>query len=146
MYPTHGFGSFCSATQSQADSSTLGREKRVNPVLTRDEHDYVTDLLAGLDAYPAYYVHMGPANSAGPDAPDLTPPAEADSAELRGRLEAGEWVVDLRSRTAFAAGHLLGSLNFGLDGSFATYLGWFRLAHSVGHSADAARRDPRAGG
>jgi hydroxyacylglutathione hydrolase len=33
-------------------------------------------------------------------------------------------VVDLRNRTMFAAGHVPGSLNFGLDGSFATYLGW----------------------
>jgi len=32
--------------------------------------------------------------------------------------------VDLRNRTVFAAGHVPGSLNFGLDGSFATYLGW----------------------
>jgi len=32
--------------------------------------------------------------------------------------------VGLRSRTVFAAGHVPGSLNFGLDGSFATYLGW----------------------
>jgi rhodanese-related sulfurtransferase len=48
----------------------------------------------------------------------------ADAAELRKRMEAGEWLVDLRNRTAFAAGHAPGSLNFGLDGAFATYLGW----------------------
>ncbi len=34
VYPTHGFGSFCSATQTQGNSSTIGREKRVNPALT----------------------------------------------------------------------------------------------------------------
>ena len=124
ILPTHGFGSFCSATQSAADRSTIGREKQVNPALTSDEQSYVAELLAGLDAYPAYYAQMGPANAAGPDAADLSEPRTADSAELRTRIEAGEWVVDLRSRTAFAAGHLVGSLNFGLDGSFATYLGW----------------------
>jgi rhodanese-related sulfurtransferase len=67
---------------------------------------------------------MAPANAAGPGEPDLSPPALADAAELRRRIEAGEWVVDLRSRTTFAAGHAPGTLNFGLDGSFATYLGW----------------------
>jgi rhodanese-related sulfurtransferase len=67
---------------------------------------------------------MAPANSAGPDAPDLSLPTQADAAELRRRIEAGEWVVDLRTRTAFAAGHAPGTLNFGLDGSFSTYLGW----------------------
>jgi len=124
VYPTHGFGSFCSATQSEATSSTIGREKRVNPVLTQDEQTYVEELLAGLGPWPAYYAHMAPANADGPSEPDLSPPSVADAAELRRRIEAGEWVVDLRSRTAFAAGHAPGTLNFGLDGGFATYLGW----------------------
>ena len=124
VYPTHGFGSFCSATQSEGTSSTIGQEKRVNPVLTADEERYVTDLLAGLDAYPAYYAHMAPANAAGPAGPDLSPPHQADASELRRRIEAGEWVVDLRNRTAFAAGHVPGTVSFALDDGIATYLGW----------------------
>ncbi|MGN6334196.1 MAG: MBL fold metallo-hydrolase [Motilibacteraceae bacterium] len=125
VFPTHGFGSFCSATQTEGTSSTIGQEKRSNPALTQSEHDYVEQLLAGLDAFPAYYAHMNPANLAAPvQAPDLSLPRIVDAAELRERIEAGEWVVDLRSRTAFAAGHAPGTLNFGLDGSFATYLGW----------------------
>jgi rhodanese-related sulfurtransferase len=124
VFPTHGFGSFCSANQSEATASTIGQERRQNPALTRSEQEYVDELLAGLDAYPAYYAHMGPGNSAGPSAPDLSAPERADAAELRRRIEAGEWVVDLRTRTAFAAGHVPGTLNFGLDGAFATYLGW----------------------
>ncbi|MCW2814612.1 MAG: blh [Nocardioides sp.] len=67
---------------------------------------------------------MAPTNAAGPAAPDLTTPARAEADELRRRIDAGEWVVDLRNRTAFAAGHARGTLNFGLDGGFATYLGW----------------------
>ena len=124
VLPTHGFGSFCSANQSDATESTIGREKQENPVLTQDEESYVSELLAGLGAWPAYYQHMAPANSAGPSEPDLSVPALAEPAELRKRIEAGEWVVDLRNRTAFAAGHAPGTLNFGLDGGFATYLGW----------------------
>ena len=65
VYPTHGFGSFCAASQSGGVSSTIGRERRVNPVLTLDEQLYVNELLAGLDAYPAYYAHVAPANAAG---------------------------------------------------------------------------------
>ncbi len=124
VYPTHGFGSFCSATQTQGSSSTIGREKRVNPALILDEEMYVTRLLAGLDAYPAYYAHMAPANAAGPASPDLSPPHRADAAELRQAIEAGEWVVDLRARTAFAAGHVAGTLSFALADGIATYLGW----------------------
>ena len=125
VFPTHGFGSFCSATQSLASESTLAHEKRTNPALTRDERQFIDEVLSGLDAWPAYYAQMGPANTAAPaTAPDLSLPRRADAAELRGRIEAGEWVVDLRKRVAFAAGHVAGTLNFGLDGSFATYLGW----------------------
>jgi hydroxyacylglutathione hydrolase len=124
VYPTHGFGSFCSATQAEGSASTIGTQRLVNPVLVLDEDSYVAQTLAGLDAYPAYYAHMGPANAVGPDGPDLSPPRRADAAELRRRIEAGEWVVDLRARRAFAAGHLAGTLSFDLDGSFATYLGW----------------------
>jgi glyoxylase-like metal-dependent hydrolase (beta-lactamase superfamily II)/rhodanese-related sulfurtransferase len=124
VYPTHGFGSFCSATQSSGIASTIGQEKLANPALTRDLDSYVEELLAGLGAYPTYYAHMGPANASGPRAPDLSPPSQADPVELRRRIEAGEWVVDLRNRTAFAAGHVAGTLNFGLDGQFVTYLGW----------------------
>jgi rhodanese-related sulfurtransferase len=124
VYPTHGFGSFCSATQSEAAASTIGQERVANPALTQSEQAYVDQLLAGLDDYPAYYAHMAPANAAGPEAPDLSPPSVADPAELRRRIDAGEWVVDLRTRSAFAAGHVSGTVNFGLDGPFITYLGW----------------------
>jgi len=124
VYPTHGFGSFCSATQSGGTASTIGQEKLTNPALTRDLETYVEELLAGLDAYPAYYAHMGAANSTIPGDADLSPPAEADPTELRRRIEDGEWVVDLRTRTAFATGHMAGTVNFGLDGQFVTYLGW----------------------
>ena len=127
IFPTHGFGSFCAAgNTSTADTttSTIGQQKRANPALTLDEQAYVEGLLAGLDAWPAYYAHIGPANLAGPDGPDLSPPRRATAAELRRRLEAGEWVIDLRDRTAFAAGFVPGIVSFPLEQSFATYLGW----------------------
>jgi len=124
VFPTHGFGSFCSANQSEETASTIAQERTGNPALTQDEETYVSELLAGLSDYPAYYAHMAARNAAGPSAPDLAPPARAGAAELRRRIEAGEWVVDLRHRTAFAAGHAPGTLNVGLDGSFATYVGW----------------------
>jgi hydroxyacylglutathione hydrolase len=125
VLPTHGFGSFCSpGAAGDATASTIGAEKRQNSALTQDEETWVADTLASLDAYPAYYVHMTPANSAGPLAPDLAPPAVADRQTIADRISSGEWVVDLRTRSAFAAGHVAGTLNFGLDGQFATYIGW----------------------
>jgi len=122
--PTHGFGSFCSATPTSGAASTIGMERTVNPALLLGEAAYIDSTLAGLDVYPAYYAHMAPANSAGPPAPDLTAPRQAGSAELRRRIDAGEWIVDLRSRVAFASGHLRGSLPFELGDPMTTYLGW----------------------
>ena len=142
VYPTHGFGSFCSATQSEGTSSTIGRERRANPALILDEDRYVTELLAGLDAYPAYYAHMGPANAAGPSGADLSVPRRADAAELRRRIEAGEWVVDLRARRAFAAGHLAGTLELRPGRQLRHLPG---LADPLGHAADPAGPNARAG-
>jgi glyoxylase-like metal-dependent hydrolase (beta-lactamase superfamily II)/rhodanese-related sulfurtransferase len=122
VYPTHGFGSFCSSTQSGGTESTIGRERTVNPALTQDEAQFVAETLAGLDVYPAYYVRMAPANAAGPPPVDLTPPPRVD--DVGHRIEAGEWVIDVRPRAEFAAGHTLGTLSFDRAGNVATYLGW----------------------
>jgi hydroxyacylglutathione hydrolase len=124
LYPTHGFGSFCAATSARAGSSTIGTEIRSNPALVLDREPYIATLLAGLDAYPAYYAHMGPANAAGPQAALLTPPAGVTTREISQRIAAGDWVVDMRGRRAFAAGHLPGTYGFELSESFATYIGW----------------------
>jgi len=124
VHPTHGFGSFCAASVSTADSSTMADEQRGNPALTLDADTYVTGLLAALDDYPAYYARMGPANARGVAAADPASPAPAGPGEIRRRIAAGQWVVDLRQRRAFAAGHIPGSLSFEHGDSLVSNLGW----------------------
>ena len=154
VLPTHGFGSFCSSgSTGDTTASTIGVERQDNPALTQDEERWVAETLAGLDDYPAYYAHMSPANLAGPGAADLSAPQHADKQALASRLEAGEWLVDLRTRTAFAAGHVTGTMNIGLEGQFATYLGWLipwgtpltLLGDSPEQVADAQRELVRIG-
>lgn len=153
VFPTHGFGSFCSATPASGDDSTIADELVTNPALTQDEQTYVTELLAGLADYPAYYAHMGVINKAGPAPVDLSLPDPVDPYELLGRVEAGEWVVDLRNRTAFAAGHLSGTRGFELSESFVTYLGWLSnwgepltlIGENTDQIADAKRELVRIG-
>ena len=124
VMPTHGFGSLLlgDAVERHVVHHRAGAQGQPRPDHGRGGLRRAD--LAGLDAFPAYYAHMGPANAGGPSGADLSPPSLADKDELRKRLEAGEWLVDLRNRTAFAAGHAPGTLNFGIDGQFATYLGW----------------------
>lgn len=136
VLPTHGFGSFCSSaaadeTSSRVDpkygveTSTIGEQKQVNLALTiTDTDEFVAKLLGGLDAYPRYYAHMAPRNKVGPGPVDLSLPELADPAELARRIHAGEWVVDLRSRTAYAKDHVVGTVNVEVGNSFITYLGW----------------------
>ncbi|PZG02041.1 MBL fold metallo-hydrolase [Micromonospora deserti] len=153
VWPTHGFGSFCSASQADAPESTIGRERQANPVLRLAADDFVGETLTGLDTYPAYYAHMGVANLAGPAPVDLTPVARADAAELRERISAGQWVVDLRHRKAYAASHLAGTVSLGLDGPMSTWLGWLidwgtpitLLAETPEQVADAQRELVRIG-
>ncbi|MEV0324548.1 rhodanese-like domain-containing protein [Streptomyces sp. NPDC050658] len=147
VLPTHGFGSFCSSAQGDSRDSTIGTERKSNPALVQDVETFVAELLSGLDDVPAYYAHMGPANAAGPAPLDLTPPRRADATEIARRLAAGEWVVDLRSRTAFAEGHVAGAYNFEVDGQLATYLAWMipwgKPVTLLGASADDVARAQR---
>ncbi|RZD58445.1 MBL fold metallo-hydrolase [Streptomyces albidoflavus] len=153
VLPTHGFGSFCSSAQATGETSTVGQERSANEALVKDADTFVADLLAALDDVPAYYAHMGPVNSAGPAPVDLTPPATADPAALADRLAAGEWVVDLRHRVAFAESHVPGTYNFEADGQLATYLAWLipwgkpvtLLAESPAQLAEAQRELVRVG-
>ncbi|MFF8453041.1 MBL fold metallo-hydrolase [Streptomyces albidoflavus] len=153
VLPTHGFGSFCSSAQATGETSTVGQERSANEALVKDADTFVADLLAALDDVPAYYAHMGPVNSAGPAPVDLTPPATAEPAALADRLAAGEWVVDLRHRVAFAEGHVPGTYNFEADGQLATYLAWLipwgkpvtLLAESPAQLAEAQRELVRVG-
>ncbi|MFG2335380.1 rhodanese-like domain-containing protein [Streptomyces yangpuensis] len=153
VLPTHGFGSFCSSAQADGDATTIGKEKSGNDALVQDVDAFVAALLAGLDDVPAYYAHMGPTNAAGPAPVDLTAPPVADAADIATRLAAGEWVVDLRNRIAFAQGHVAGSFNFEADGKLATYLAWLipwgkpvtLLAESPEQLAKAQRELARVG-
>ncbi|WP_309074029.1 MBL fold metallo-hydrolase [Paenarthrobacter sp.] len=128
LYPTHGFGSFCSiGPASHQESSTISEQTGSNHALTDpDEEHFVSQLLENITAYPAYYAHMSPLNAAGPYPAILDVPDSVDAEELGRRLRAGEWVVDLRHRVAFADSHLQGSVSFeyGRGDNFTSYLGW----------------------
>ncbi|MFD2416664.1 MBL fold metallo-hydrolase [Amycolatopsis pigmentata] len=126
VYPTHGFGSFCAARSTATpDESTVAEQRATNTALTEpDEDRFVADLVGGLTAYPAYYAHMGARNRAGAGPIDLSAPTLVDPERLRERIAAGEWVVDLRDRAAYAADHIRGTVGIALGAQFATWLGW----------------------
>jgi hydroxyacylglutathione hydrolase len=125
VWPTHGFGSFCSGgAGSGATASTAQAERRTNPALVLEEGVFVAEFVARLGPYPSYYRYVAALNRIGAAPLVLTPPPLVGAGELRRRVGAGEWVVDLRPRRHFAAGHVPGAVNVEGGGAVATYVGW----------------------
>jgi glyoxylase-like metal-dependent hydrolase (beta-lactamase superfamily II)/rhodanese-related sulfurtransferase len=126
ILPTHGFGSLCSAgfPVGAADTADARHQRAENPALLMEEDAFVARLVSGLDAFPRYYAYIAPRNREGAGSVDLALPPPSPARELADRARAGEWVVDLRERRAFAARHLVGTLAFELSDPLTTYLGW----------------------
>jgi len=125
VFPTHGEGSFCTASGAGRTTSTIAREKAENPLLAFDDPDaFAVNQLAGLVPYPTYYAHMGPTNKQDPTAftaqtvPVVGPRGVAD------HLAGGGAVLDGRDRYRFAAGHVPGSIGIELGDSLAPWTGW----------------------
>lgn len=126
VYPTHGFGSFCSSAEgSGATNSTMRVEKKTNIAFTAERDEFIRQVISGLGPYPRYYAHMGVANQAGPgEVPQLhihSYAADEIGEQLR---QEKSWVIDTRSRKLFAAHHPEGAVGIELGNSFATYAGW----------------------
>jgi hydroxyacylglutathione hydrolase len=127
LYPTHGAGSFCTASGTRSGAfSTIGQEVATNPALQdADLLAFRDRQLTGLLRYPAYYPSMAPINRSGPVplGRPVAPPLLSPSG-LASLAAAGVRVVDGRSRAEFAANHIAGALNVELGDDFGTYVGW----------------------
>jgi hydroxyacylglutathione hydrolase len=124
LLPTHGFGSFCAGGAAATEGGTLAAETAGNPALTLDVDTFVERLVAGFGPIPAYYERMAPLNRAGAGRAQPRSGRRATRDDVTDAILAGQWVVDLRTRAAFSAGHLPGSVNVEYSTQFATYVGW----------------------
>lgn len=129
VWPTHVAGSLCGGSIGSRLSTTVGYERRTNPVLAQveDSDEFVRECLRldGLPAVPPYWPRMRGQNLEGveplgvlDEPPALTPEAFAEAAELDGAV-----VLDARQPEAFGGGHIPGALNVGLGSSFPTWAG-----------------------
>lgn len=146
VYPTHGAGSFCSAPAGDRRSTTIGDERRANPLLAAPDQDsFVEALLDGLGSYPRYFHDLREVNRAGPAVLGIPQPGlPALSLDaFRRLLDGGATVIDTRPVSSWAAGHLPGVLAIPLRAQFASWLGWLverdaRLVFVVGADQDRA--------
>jgi glyoxylase-like metal-dependent hydrolase (beta-lactamase superfamily II)/rhodanese-related sulfurtransferase len=129
VYPAHGAGSACGKNMSKETTDTLGNQKKTNYALrpghTREQ--FIADLLSGLTPPPGYFPKNVLMNVNGYDSVDnvlnrgtqaLSVAAFEAAAE-----ETGAVVIDTRTATVFAAGHIPNSINIGINGDFAVWVG-----------------------
>lgn len=125
VYPAHGAGSACGKSMSDAVSSTIGEQRRLNYALRpMSEDDFVQAVTQGQSVAPLYFAFTADSNRRLRDLlddHDAPPRFTAEDVERCAREEAV--IIDGRSTDAFASGHIRGSVNVGLDGRFAEYAG-----------------------
>jgi hydroxyacylglutathione hydrolase len=127
VYPTHGAGSLCSTDIASTPFSTVGFERRHNPLLQIGDVDqFARRLLRGQPTVPRYFARMRPLNQAGPRllGATLPPPRPLTVDEAAAAVARGAVVVDLRDPAAHAVAHIPDSLSIPAGSSFGTWLGW----------------------
>lgn len=123
LFPTHGQGSFCSATSSEKYTSTIGAEVRDNPMLQHGSADELASaLIAAPMPIPAFYPRMTPINTFGAEP---LPTAEVPKLSADEALAVpGAHLVDMRPRSDQARGTLPGSITVELTDDFGSWVGW----------------------
>ncbi|GAB2489990.1 MBL fold metallo-hydrolase [Algoriphagus taiwanensis] len=128
VYPAHGAGSACGKNMSKETSDTLGNQKKTNYALQpMSREEFVKEVLTGLTPPPAYFPQNVLMNIQGYDSIDevlergIRPlsPAEFEVAAN----ETGALILDTREAQTFAKGFIPNSINIGIDGSFAVWVG-----------------------
>ncbi len=129
VYPNHGAGSACGKMMSKETTDTLGHQKEVNYALRADmtREEFISELLTGLTAPPGYFPQNVLMNIKGYESLDEvmlrgTQPLSAAAFEAAAN-ESGALVLDTRNAGDFATGFIPNSINIGLEGSFAQWVG-----------------------
>jgi hydroxyacylglutathione hydrolase len=129
VYPAHGAGSACGKNMSKETVSTIGQQKEFNYALRADmtEQEFIREVTEGLLPPPAYFGKNVEMNKEGYESFDtvlnkgmlaLSPKEFEVVAE-----ETGALLLDTRKGSDFAHGHIPQSINIGLTGDFAPWVG-----------------------
>ncbi|HSJ88756.1 MAG TPA: MBL fold metallo-hydrolase [Anaerolineales bacterium] len=126
VYPTHGAGSFCVAPASPERTTTIGRERKTNPLAkSQNEEEFIQRAFAGLPLYPTYYKYMRQLNQKGAKLLGGLPPLNPYSpAEVQALMDNGVVVLDIRHQKRFAAGHIPNSFGIRVDAPVVVWAGW----------------------
>ncbi|MBL7744156.1 MAG: MBL fold metallo-hydrolase [Chitinophagaceae bacterium] len=129
VYPAHGAGSACGKNMSKETTDTLGHQKGTNYALRADmsKEEFIKEVTTGLVAPPAYFPLNVMLNIKGYESIDkvlergqhaLSPEAFEAAAN-----ETSALILDTREPQTFARGFVPNSINIGIDGQFAPWVG-----------------------
>jgi hydroxyacylglutathione hydrolase len=129
VYPAHGAGSACGKSMSKETSDALGNQKRFNYALRADmtKEEFISEVTSGLTEPPQYFPENVKMNRDGYESIDtvlergdqaLSPEAFEMKANNTGAL-----ILDTRKPEDFARGFIPNSINIGIDGGFAPWVG-----------------------
>jgi glyoxylase-like metal-dependent hydrolase (beta-lactamase superfamily II)/rhodanese-related sulfurtransferase len=129
VYPAHGAGSACGKNMSKETFDTLGNQKATNYALRADmtKEEFIKEVITGLMPPPAYFPKNVMMNIEGYDSIEevlergtqaLTPDGFEAAAN-----ETSALILDTRKPQDFAKGFIPNSINIGIDGGFAPWVG-----------------------
>ncbi|HEU5315444.1 MAG TPA: MBL fold metallo-hydrolase [Chloroflexota bacterium] len=136
VYPAHGGGSFCGGGGGASRWSTVGHERRTNPLARaadrNDPDGFACELLDALPVIPAYWSRMRPLNRRGPTPlahlgaaghGGILPPLALSPERVRELLDQDAVCVDTRDPAAYGGAHIPRSFSVGLGDSFGIWVG-----------------------
>ena len=125
VFPAHGEGSLCGRGMSAKKSSTLGYERRANPMLQfPDFRSFKEEVMSAFPVRPKSFSHIIQTNLKGAPTLDACP---VDKGLTPGQFEKliadGTTVIDARDSAAFGGFHIPGSINIGFEKQLANWVG-----------------------
>jgi glyoxylase-like metal-dependent hydrolase (beta-lactamase superfamily II)/rhodanese-related sulfurtransferase len=128
VYPAHGAGSACGKNMQKETVDILGNQKRTNYALNQpDKESFIREVLDGLTAPPKYFGMNVAMNKGGYESLDVVmdkglTPVSAEDFEAFAE-ETGALILDTRSAAEFHKGFIPNSINIGIKGDFAPWVG-----------------------
>ena len=129
VYPAHGAGSACGKNMMKETVDTLGNQKKINYALRANltKEEFVKELTENLLPAPAYFPENVRMNKEGYESIDnvLSRGTRALTVNefIVASQETNALIIDTREAQIFASGFIPNSINIGIDGSFAPWVG-----------------------
>ena len=128
VYPAHGAGSACGKNMQKETVDTLGNQKKTNYALNQpDKESFVKEVLDGLTAPPKYFGMNVAMNKSGSESFENVlekgnKPLSIEEFETIAE-DFGALILDTRNADDFHQGFVPNSINIGLKGDFAPWVG-----------------------